>query len=353
MIMNKNAIDSNNPVWVLIDKLNTKSGITEIAINGPDDVFIEKEGLFVAVDVKITQKSINEFVQQVSVFNQKDIDENSPLFNGNLPDGSRINIVTAPLRLEGPAITIRRFLKNIQSFDTRKGIFGLSPEWVSFLKAAMKAKFNIMVSGGTGVGKTTFLNLLLQEAEKYERKVIIEDVRELNIQMPNTIRMESSQLNNGRNITIRELLKNSLRMRPDRLVIGEVRGEEIFDLLQAMNTGHDGCIASVHANTPRECLMRMESLYLLSGYEVPFQVIRQQIGRSIDLIIQLKRNRNGLRVVSHITEVTDISGDQVLMQDLGTLNKDLNYIVSTKFMPKKIEKLEKQGFNRALFQTGF
>lgn len=351
--MNKNAIDGNNPVWLLIEKLSSKAGITEIVVNGPDDVYIEKDGGFVPVEVKITQKSINEFVSQVAIFNQKDIDENSPIFNGNLPDGSRVNIITSPVRLEGPAITIRRFLKNIQTFESRKGIFGLSPEWVSFLKAAMRAKFNIMVSGGTGVGKTTFLNLLLQESERHDRKVIIEDVRELNINMPNTIRMESSILSNGRQVPIRELVKNSLRMRPDRIVIGEVRGEEIFDLLQAMNTGHDGCIATMHANTPRECLLRMESLFLLSGYEVPYQVIRQQIGRSIDLIIQLKRNRNGLRVVSHITEVTDISGDQVLMQDLGLLGKDLNYIVSTKFLPKKIDRLEKNGFDRTLFQTGF
>lgn len=351
--MNKNVIDSNNPVWVLIDKLSTKSGITEIAINGPDDVYIEKEGAFVPVDVKITKKSIEEFVSQVASFNQKDIDENSPLFNGNLPDGSRVNIITSPIRLEGPAITIRRFLKNIQTFESRQGIFGLSPTWVSFLKAAMKAKLNIMVSGGTGVGKTTFMNLLLQETDKHDRKIIIEDVRELSVHMPNTIRMESSQLNNGRQVSIRDLVKNSLRMRPDRLIIGEIRGEEIFDLLQAMNTGHDGCLATIHANTPRECLLRMESLYLLSGYEVPFQVIRNQIGRSIDLVIQLRRNRDGLRVVSHITEVTDISGDQILMQDLGIMGKDLNYIVSTKFMPKKIEKLEKCGFKRELFQTSF
>ena len=327
--MTKNFIDSNNPVWILVEKLSTKSGITEIAINGPDDVYIEKDGGFVPVEIKITKKSIEEFVNQVAVFNQKDIDENSPMFNGNLPDGSRVNIITSPIRLEGPAITIRRFLKNIQTFESRQGIFGLSPTWVSFLKAAMKAKFNIMVSGGTGVGKTTFMNLLLQETEKHERKVIIEDVRELSVHMPNTIRMESSQLNNGRQVTIRDLVKNSLRMRPDRLIIGEIRGEEIFDLLQAMNTGHDGCLATIHANTPRECLLRMESLYLLSGYEVPFQVIRNQIGRSIDLVIQLKRNRDGVRVVSHITEVTDISGDQILMQDLGFMGKDLSYIVST------------------------
>ncbi len=351
--MDKRAIDSNNSVWILIEKLSTKTGITEIAINGPDDVYIEKDGNFVPVEVKITQKSILEFVQQVASFNQKDIDDSSPLFNGNLPDGSRVNITMPPIRIDGPAITIRRFLKNLQSFDSRPGIFGLSPEWVSFLRAAVKAKFNIIISGGTGVGKTTFLNLLLQESEKHDRKILIEDVRELNIQMPNTIRMESTILPNGRAITIRDLVKNSLRMRPDRLVIGEIRGEEVFDLLQALNTGHDGCIATIHANQPRECLMRMESLYLLSGHEVPFQVIRHQIGRGLDLIIQLKRNRNGLRVVSHITEVCEMSGDQVLMQDLGVLGKDMDYIVSTKFLPKNIERLEKNGFNRKMFQTGF
>lgn len=351
--MTNNGFDSNNPIWLLIEKLNQKSGITEIAINGPDDVFIEKDGLFVPVDVKITRGKIDEFISQVSVFNQKDIDENSPIFNGNLPDGSRVNIVTAPVRLEGPAVTIRRFMKNIQTFDQRRGIFGLSPAWVSFLKAAIKARFNIVISGGTGVGKTTFLNLLIQEMEKTERKVLIEDVRELNVKLPNTIRMESAVLASGRAVSIRELVKNSLRMRPDRIVIGEIRGEEIFDLLQAMNTGHDGCLATIHANTPRECLMRMEGLYMLSGYEVPYKIIRQQMGRAIDLVIQLRRNRKGMRVVSHITEVTDISGDQVLMQDLGIIEKNLDYIVSTKFMPKKIERLEKHGFDRKLFQDGF
>jgi pilus assembly protein CpaF len=257
------------------------------------------------------------------------------------------------VRLEGPAITIRKFLKSIQTFDSRKGIFGLSPDWIEFLKAAMKAKLNIIVSGGTGVGKTTFLNLLLQETEKNERKIIIEDTRELNVVLPNTIRMESALLSSKKPISIRDLVKNSLRMRPDRIIIGEIRGEEIFDLLQAMNTGHDGCLATIHANTPRECVSRMETLYFLSGYEVPYSVIRHQIGRSIDLVIQLKRNREGMRVVSHITEVTEMSGEQVLMQDIGVLSKDLNYIVSTNLIPKKIDILEKNGFNRKLFQSSF
>ena len=171
--MNKSGIDYSNPVWTLIEKLSNKNGITEIAVNGPDEVYIEKEGQFVQLDVKITKKSIEQFVNDVSVFNNKVIDENSPLFNGSLPDGSRDNIVSPPVRIEGPAITIRKFSKSIQTFDSRKGIFGLSPDWISFLRAAIKANFNIIVSGGTGVGKTTFLNLLLQETGKHERKVII------------------------------------------------------------------------------------------------------------------------------------------------------------------------------------
>lgn len=351
--MNKSSFNTQNAVWILIEKLSNKSGITEITINGPDNVYIEKEGQFVPLDVKITQKSIDDFVESASTFNNKVIDATCPLFNGTLPDGSRINIVVPPVRMEGPAITIRKFSKAIQTFDSRKGIFGLSPNWISFLRAAIKARLNIVVSGGTGVGKTTFLNLLLQETDKHERKIIIEDTRELFADLPNTIRLEAMTIGNSRSITMRDLVKNSLRMRPDRIIIGEIRGEEIFDLLQAMNTGHDGSIATIHANTPRECLSRMESLYLLSGYDVPFQVIRHQIGRSIDLVIQLKRNREGMRVVSHITEITEMSGEQVLMQDIGVLEKDMNFIVSTNLIPKKIEVLEKNGFNRKLFQKNF
>ncbi len=351
--MSNPGIEQTGPVWALLKKLSTKSGLTEIVINGPNDIFVEKGGEFIPIDVKIKQDSINQFIQDVSIYNKRDLDENNPLFNGSLPDGSRINIAAPPIRMEGPAITIRKFLKSIQTFDSRQGIFGLSPDWVNFLRAAVKARLNIVVSGGTGVGKTTFLNLLLQEVEKKQRKVIIEDVREININMPNTIRMESMTLASGKDVTIRDLVKNSLRMRPDRIVIGEIRGEEVFDLLQAMNTGHDGCFASIHANTPKECLKRLEALYLLSGYDVPYKAITHQIGRSIDLIIQLKRNRNGLRVVSHIAELTDISGDQVLMQDIGKLSDDMSYIVSCGLVPKSIKKLEKHGFDRKLFATDF
>lgn len=351
--MNNYSIDFNTPVWALLDKLATKADLTEIVINGPNDIFVERNGRFTPIDVKISQASIDKFISDVAIFNRKDCDENNPMFNGNLPDGSRINITTKPIRLEGPAITIRKFLKSIQTFDSRKGIFGLSADWVQFIRAAVKSRMNILISGGTGVGKTTFMNLMLQEVDPLDRKVIIEDVREINVHMPNTIRMESMLLPNGRYMGIRDLVKNSLRMRPDRIVIGEIRGEEVFDLLQAMNTGHEGCFATIHANTPKECLGRLESLYLLSGYDVPYQVIRNQIGRSIDLIIQLKRDRNGVRLVGHISEITDLSGDQILMQDIGVLGKDMSYIVSSGLVPKRIDLLVKHGFDRKFFSTDF
>ena len=263
--MNNSNTSFNGPVWSLLDKLSKKSGITEVVINGPNDIFVEKEGKFTAIDIKINQKSIDEFIYDVGTFNRKEISETNPTFNGSLPDGSRINITTKPIRLEVPAITIRRFLKSIQTFDSRQGIFGLSNDWVQFMKAAIKARLNILVSGGTGVGKTTFMNLMLQEVSPLDRKIVIEDVREVNVQTPNTIRMESMILPNGRFVSIRELVKNSLRMRPDRIIIGEIRGEEIFDLLQAMNTGHEGCFATIHANTPKECLNRLESFIFFQG----------------------------------------------------------------------------------------
>jgi len=344
--------DFTNPVWAMIEKLSLKQGITEIVINSPQEIFIEKDGAFPQLDFQVTEKSIEDFIQEVSAYNRKDCDLNSPLFDGILPDGSRINIVLDPVRREGPAITIRRFLKHVQTFDSKKGIFGLNPKWVHFLQSMVKAKFNILVSGGTGVGKTTFLNLLLQEIDPKDRIITIEDTRELNFVLPNVIRMETAKIG-GRTITIRELVKNSLRMRPDRIIVGEVRGEEVFDLLQAMNTGHDGCIASVHANTPSDCLSRLESLYLLSGYNIPNDSLKKQMGNAIDFIIQLHRNRAGVRVVSHITEVTEVSGSTILMQNIGTLGKNLDYITSTGLVPKNIERFQKAGLHLDLFKDFF
>ncbi|MBF0300969.1 MAG: CpaF family protein [Oligoflexia bacterium] len=307
---------------------------------------------FSQLEVVITEKSIEKFIQEVGTYNQKDCDRNSPLFDGTLPGGERINIVMDPVRREGPAITIRRFLKQIKTFSSQKGIFGLNERWVHLLKVLINARLNIIVSGGTGVGKTTFMNLMLQEVDKHDRVITIEDVREMNFNLPNIIRLETASIA-GKVITMRDLVKNALRMRPDRIIVGEVRGAEVFDLLQAMNTGHEGCLASMHANNPGDCLSRLESLYLLSGYNVPIEALRQQIGSAIDFIIQLQRNRSGQRVVSHITELTDYCGGKVLSQSLGTIPAGLDYIVSSGLVPKCIERLKEHGLEEDLFMNPF
>ncbi len=351
--MNNNInINYNNAVWTLIDKLTQKSGLTELVINGPSEVFVEKDGAFLALDVTLSKESLSDFISEVSIYNKKDCDENNPLFDGTLPDGSRINIVMSPLRKEGPAITIRRFSKQLQTFASKKGIFGLSPDWVEFVTALVKAKLNIVVAGGTGVGKTTFMNLLMQEVDLKERVVTIEDVRELGFKLPNVIRMETATIA-GRTFTMRDLVRNSLRMRPDRIIVGEVRGGEVFDLLQVMNTGHDGCLASIHANSPHDCLSRLESLYQLSGYDIPSDALKKQIGSAIDFIIQLQRNRNGQRVVSEIVEVAGVSGGTILSQQVGTLQKNLDYITSTGLVPKCIDRLQKAGLRENLFHDFF
>lgn len=345
-------INYNNAVWSLIDKLTQKTGLTELVINGPSEIFVEKDGEFLALDVVLSKESIIDFISEVSVYNKKDCDENNPLFDGTLPDGSRINIVMSPLRKEGPAITIRRFSKQIQTFSSKKGIFGLSVDWVEFIQTLVRAKMNILVSGGTGVGKTTFMNLLMQEVDPKERVVTIEDVRELGFKLPNVIRMETATIS-GRSFTIRDLVRNSLRMRPDRIIVGEVRGGEVFDLLQVMNTGHDGCLASIHANSPADCLSRLESLYLLSGYDIPADALKKQIGSAIDFIIQLQRNRNGQRVVSEVVEIGGMSGGTILTQQIGTLQKNLDYITSTGLVPKSIDRLKQAGLRDNLFYDLF
>jgi pilus assembly protein CpaF len=206
-----------------------------------------------------------------------------------------------------------------------------------------------MVSGGTGVGKTTFLNLLLQEINPLERVITIEDTRELQIQLPNVVRLETrgASFTGGAVLGMRDLVKNTLRMRPDRIIIGEVRGAEVFDLLQAMNTGHDGSMASIHSNNPGECLNRLENLYLLSGHDVPLRAIRQQIGTAIDFILQLKRTRDGQRVVGQISEVAGMEGERILLQDVGILRQDK--LEFTGMVPKDMQKLIEAGLPKDFF----
>jgi pilus assembly protein CpaF len=331
--------DLKNSVWSLLEELSKKSGISEVIINSTDNIFIEREGELILLNMNLAPSDIISFCKDVAKFNRSLFGPNNPIVDGTLPDGSRINIISSVYTSSSPAITIRKYLKEIQRFDSSPAIFGLSPKWVTFLKTLIQAKMNIVISGGTGNGKTTFLNLLLQEVNPTERVITIEETKELSFSLPKTGRLVTAKGSSRveEPLKIRDLLKNTLRMRPDRIIIGEVRGEEAFDLLQAMNTGHDGSMCTIHSNTPGECLSRIENLFLLSGYDVPLKAVRQQMSTAIDFIIQLDRSREGKRIVSRVAEVSNMEGDVILLQDLG------NYVdgefVFNGLVPKRMPKL--------------
>ncbi len=338
-----------NSVWNLMNELNSKQGITEVIINSPEKIFIEKGGRFFFLNVKLTKEDIAEFCQDLASLNRKKLDIENPILNGNMEDGSRINIVLEPFSHGCPAVTIRKYLKHITSFDNDTSIFGLDDKWVHFIRVLIQARCNLVVSGGTGVGKTTFLNLLLQEIPQTQRVITIEDTKELSANLLNWVSLETSAGNSLHQtiITIRDLVKNSLRMRPDRIVIGEVRGDEIFDLLQAMNTGHDGSFTTIHANAPAECTSRIENLFLMAGYEMPVKVVREQISSALDFIIQLGRDRDGKRVVTHFTEISNMEGDKILLQDIG---KHVNgSLMATGLVPKRMGDLIKFGLEKDFF----
>ncbi|MCP4912008.1 MAG: CpaF family protein [Oligoflexia bacterium] len=330
-----------NQVWNLIDELNQKKGITEIAINGPKKVFVERAGQFIQLNYPISLEDLNEFASDVAKQNQTEFSQSNPILDGRLPDGSRINIIHERYSQGTPAITIRKYLKSITSFDENPKIFGLDAHWINLLKAMVGSRMNIIVSGGTGVGKTTFMNLMLNELAQAERVITIEDTLELSLNIPNVVRLEGSFAAKNSGIGPRDLVRNTLRMRPDRIIIGEVRGGELFDLLQAMNTGHDGSMSSIHANSPSDCLTRIENLFLMAGYDVPNAVVRKQMAMGIDYIIQITRDREGNRVLGSILELTGMEGNNILSQQI--LVREEGELVSTGITPKNFEKLCQMG----------
>ena len=334
---------NNNSIWNLINDLNKKSGITEILINGPKSIFVERGGQFIQLNANLPAQDINVFIQEVAAFNQKVCNNDNPILDGNLPDGSRINIINSPFVMGSPAISIRKYLRSITSFDANPNAFGLTPQWIEFFKAMMSARLNIVVSGGTGVGKTTFLNLLINEVSKAERIITIEDTKELSVNSPNVVRLESGakSLSSKSNLTTRDLVKNTLRMRPDRIIIGETRGAELFDLLQAMNTGHEGSMTSVHANSGGECLSRLETLFLLAGFEIPLSVVRKQISSAVNFIIQLGRDQEGQRVINEITEVCGMEGSTMLTQTIA--ERVDGHLQFKGLAPRVFEKLHRHG----------
>ena len=302
-----------------LEKLLSDPEITEIMVNGYDRIYIEKKGKIqlsgvVFRDDQHVMNVIDRIVSSVG----RHIDESSPMVDARLQDGSRVNVVIPPLSLVGPVITIRKFSKTPITVEQLMEFGSISKKMVAFLEACVKGKLNIIVSGGTGSGKTTMLNVLSSFIPDNERIITIEDSAELQLLQDHVITLESRPANlEGRGkVSIRELVVNALRMRPDRIIVGEVRSAETIDMLQAMNTGHDGSLTTIHANTPRDSMSRIETMVLMSGMDLPLRAIRDQTTSAIDIIIQQSRLRDGTRKVVNITEVNGLEGEVVVMQDI-------------------------------------
>jgi pilus assembly protein CpaF len=293
--------------------------VTEIMVNGPDSIFIERKGRLTLSGARFrSEDHLRQVIEKIVTRVGRRIDESSPLVDARLEDGSRVNAVIPPLAVNGSSLTIRKFATDPLKASDLVAFGSISPEMAELLDACVKAHLNIIVSGGTGTGKTTLLNVLSSFIPAGERIITIEDAVELQLQQDHVVRLESRPANiEGKGeITIRDLLKNSLRMRPDRIVVGECRSGEALDMLQAMNTGHDGSLSTVHANSPRDAVSRLETLVLMAGMDLPLRAIREQISSAVDVIVQLTRLRDGTRRVTHVTEVHGMEGEIVTLQDV-------------------------------------
>ena len=302
-----------------LERVLADESVSEIMVNGAHEIWVERQGRLYETTLRFTDDShlrriINKMVAQVG----RRIDESSPMVDARLPDGSRVNAVIAPLSLSGPLLTIRKFQQKRFDLDELVRIGTLSRETVEFMRVAVEAELNILISGGTGAGKTTLLNALSAAIPNSDRIVTIEDAAELQLSQEHVLRLESRPKNieGEGEITIRDLVRNSLRMRPDRIIVGEVRGAEALDMLQAMNTGHEGSLSTVHANTPRDALSRIETMVMMAGFDLPVRAIRQQVASALDLILQLERLEDGSRRVVAITEVQRMESEIITLQDL-------------------------------------
>jgi pilus assembly protein CpaF len=345
-----------------LEPLLEDESITDILVNGPKRVFVERKGKLELTDVEFRDNAhlMNICTRIVSAIGRR-VDESSPLCDARLADGSRVNIIIPPLAIDGPSISIRKFAKQKITLDKMAETGNLSPQMLTVLKIASACRLNILISGGTGSGKTTMLNALSRMIDPAERVVTIEDAAELQMQQPHVVRLETRPANlegNGE-ISMRDLVKNSLRMRPDRIILGEVRGAEAIDVLQAMNTGHDGSMCTLHANRPREALTRMENMVGMGGINLPSKAVRTQIAAAVDLIVQVARMRDGVRRVQAITEVVGMEGDVITTQDLFVFKfegEDANGKLIGKYhsmgvRPHFTPKAEYYGLHRALLDA--
>ncbi|SOC37268.1 CpaF family protein [Ureibacillus acetophenoni] len=339
-----------------ITQLLSNPQITEIMVNGPNDVYIERKGKLIKSDVTFhNDQHVLKVIERIVSPLGRRIDESNPMVDARLPDGSRVNAIIPPLALNGPTITIRKFSQ--KPFGIQELIqFGtLSKEMAKFIESCVKAKLNIFISGGTSSGKTTTLNVLSSFIPNDERIITIEDAAELKLHQQHVVKLESrpSNIEGQGEVKIRDLVRNSLRMRPDRIIVGEVRSAEALDMLQAMNTGHEGSLGTGHANTPRDMLARLETMVLMAGMDLPVRAIREQIAGALDLIIHQSRLKDGSRKITHITEVVGMEGDTIILQDIflfkekgqGIDGKVLGEFISTGIRPSCADKLALQGLN--------
>jgi pilus assembly protein CpaF len=328
--------------------------LSEIMINGPKNVFVERKGRLEKTNVVFRDdKHLMQIIDRIVSRVGRRVDEICPMVDARLPDGSRVNAIIPPLALDGPSVTIRRFGSNPLKLEDLLNYKSLTPEMVMLLEGAMKARLNIIISGGTGSGKTTLLNTLSSFISNADRIVTIEDAAELQLQQDHVVRLETRPPNiEGKGqITATDLVKNSLRMRPDRIIIGECRGGETLDMLQAMNTGHEGSLTTCHANTPRDAIARLETMIMMAGFELPVKAMRTQIASAVDLIVQANRMQGGARKVTHITEIVGMEQDTIVMQDIFRFNQDgvdengraVGHFMATGIRPTFMDRLESNG----------
>src|SRR5680860_720852 len=302
-----------------LEPLLARDDIADIMVNGANTTYIEVEGKVLPSSIRFADNAqlMNICQRMVSQVGRR-VDESSPICDARLPDGSRVNVIAPPLAIDGPTLTIRKFKRDRLTLDQLLKMGSLSPEGRTLLAIIGRVRCNVVISGGTGSGKTTLLNCLTAYIDADERVITCEDSAELQLQQPHVVRLETRppNLEGEGEVTMRDLVKNCLRMRPDRIIVGEVRGPEAFDLLQAMNTGHDGSMGTIHSNSPRECLNRIESMIAMGGFSLPAKTVREIIVGSVDIIIQAARLRDGSRRITHITEVIGLEGDIITTQDL-------------------------------------
>jgi len=337
-----------------LEILLKEQGVADIMINGPKNVFIEKEGRIqkskvIFRDNEHLMQILDRIVSKVG----RRVDETTPMVDARLPDGSRLNAIIPPLALDGPSLTIRRFGSNPLTLEDLLKFGAFAPEMVMLLEGAIKARLNMIISGGTGSGKTTLLNTLSSFIATDQRIVTIEDAAELQLQQEHVLRLETrpSNIEGKGRINATDLVRNALRMRPDRIIIGECRGAETLDMLQAMNTGHEGSLTTIHANSPRDAVSRMETMISMGGVELPLKALRHQFASAVELIIQVNRLQGGPRKVTHITEVLNLEQDTVIMQDIFLFVQDgidengraFGHFESTGVRPACMDRLEASG----------